>query len=79
MPSPPASASALGGEPAASGLAEQPLPGLIGRSSGLLKLCRTIERVAPANVSVALFGESGTGKEVIARAIHEGARAITAW
>ncbi len=60
----------LGGEPAASGLAE-PLPGLIGRSSGLLKLCRTIERVAPANVSVALFGESGTGKEVIARAIHE--------
>jgi putative PEP-CTERM system response regulator len=50
--------------------AGQPLPGLIGQSSALHTLARTIERIAPTDVSVALFGESGTGKEVIARAIH---------
>jgi two-component system NtrC family response regulator len=37
----------------------------------MLKVARTIERVAAANVSVMLLGASGTGKELLARALHE--------
>ncbi|MDR3212796.1 MAG: PEP-CTERM-box response regulator transcription factor [Azoarcus sp.] len=44
--------------------------GLLTRDSGMLKICRTIERVASASVTVALFGDSGTGKEVLARGLH---------
>ncbi|MDY0071403.1 MAG: PEP-CTERM-box response regulator transcription factor [Thauera sp.] len=48
-----------------------PLAGLLTRDPGMLKVCRTIEKLAPASVTVALFGESGTGKEVLARGLHE--------
>ncbi|MDR2032207.1 MAG: PEP-CTERM-box response regulator transcription factor [Azoarcus sp.] len=44
--------------------------GLITRDADMLKICRTIERVASASVTVALFGDSGTGKEVLARGLH---------
>ena len=47
------------------------LQGLITSSEPMLKICRTVEKVAPANVTVLLLGESGTGKEVLARAVHE--------
>jgi two-component system NtrC family response regulator len=47
------------------------LSGVITRDAGMLKLCRLIERVASANVTVMLLGESGTGKEVLARGLHE--------
>ncbi|MFN2349419.1 MAG: PEP-CTERM-box response regulator transcription factor [Thioalkalivibrio sp.] len=47
-----------------------PLPGLIATSPEMLKICRTVEKVAPADVTTLLLGESGTGKEVVARAIH---------
>ncbi|MBC9071023.1 PEP-CTERM-box response regulator transcription factor [Thauera sp. CAU 1555] len=46
------------------------LDGLLTRDPAMLKVCRTIEKVAPANVTVALLGESGTGKEVLARGLH---------
>lgn len=46
------------------------LPGLATASPEMLKVCRTIERVAPTDVTTLLLGESGTGKEVLARAIH---------
>ncbi len=48
-----------------------PLAGLITCSEPMLKVCRTVEKVAPANATVLLQGESGTGKEVLARGIHE--------
>jgi len=48
-----------------------PLQGLITSSEPMLKICRTIEKVAPANATVLLLGESGTGKEVLARGVHE--------
>ncbi len=46
------------------------LAGLLTRDPAMLKVCRTIEKVASASVTVALFGESGTGKEILARALH---------
>jgi two-component system NtrC family response regulator len=40
----------------------------------MLKVARTIERVANADVSVMLLGASGTGKELLARGLHETSR-----
>lgn len=47
-----------------------PLKGLLTCCEPMLKVCRTVERVAPANATVLLLGESGTGKEVLARGVH---------
>lgn len=48
-----------------------PLGAVLTRDAGMLKILRTIEKVASANVTVLLLGESGTGKEVLARGLHE--------
>lgn len=37
----------------------------------MMKVARTIERVAAADVSVMLLGASGSGKELLARALHD--------
>lgn len=37
----------------------------------MMKLCRTIERLATTDVTVLILGESGTGKELVAHALHE--------
>jgi len=47
------------------------LGSIITASPEMLKVARTVERVAPADVSVMLLGASGTGKELLARAVHE--------
>ena len=47
------------------------LGGIITGAPEMLKVTRTIERVAPADVSVMLLGASGTGKELLARGLHE--------
>lgn len=47
------------------------LQGVVSRDPGMLKVCRTIEKLAAANASVALLGESGTGKEVLAKGLHQ--------
>jgi two-component system, NtrC family, response regulator len=47
------------------------LGGLITASPDMLKVTRTIERVARADVSVMLLGASGTGKELLARGLHD--------
>ncbi|WP_436428453.1 sigma 54-interacting transcriptional regulator, partial [Enterococcus faecium] len=47
------------------------LGGIITASQEMLKVTRTIERVAPADVSVMLLGASGTGKELLARGLHD--------
>ncbi len=46
------------------------LGGLITRDPEMLKICRTIEKVAPSNATLMLLGESGTGKELLARGLH---------
>ena len=45
--------------------------GIIAADRAMLNVCRMIEKVAPAEVSVLILGESGTGKELIARATHD--------
>jgi two-component system NtrC family response regulator len=47
------------------------LGGLITASPDMLKVTRTVEKVAAADVSVMLLGASGTGKELLARGVHE--------
>ena len=40
------------------------------QSPAMKDVVRTIERIAPSDVSILITGESGTGKEVIADLIH---------
>ncbi len=47
------------------------LGSMISGSDEMLKVAKTIERIATAGVSVMLLGGSGTGKELLARAVHE--------
>lgn len=47
------------------------LGGLITAAPEMVRVARTIERVANTNVSVMLLGASGTGKELLARGLHE--------
>ena len=46
------------------------LDGIITRDPEMLRICRTIEKVATSGATVLLLGESGTGKEVLARGLH---------
>lgn len=44
---------------------------IIGESDKMLEVKKTIEQIAPTDISVLIMGESGTGKEVVAKAIHQ--------
>lgn len=50
---------------------DSPMSGIISRDPGMLKVCRSIEKVAPSSATVMLLGDSGTGKELMARALHQ--------
>ncbi len=50
---------------------EMLLGSIITGSPEMLKVARTIERVAGTGVSVMLLGASGTGKELLARGLHQ--------
>ncbi|WP_114954565.1 PEP-CTERM-box response regulator transcription factor [Sphingosinicella terrae] len=47
---------------------------MIAAAPEMIKVARTIERVANADVSVMLLGASGTGKELLARGVHQQSR-----
>jgi two-component system NtrC family response regulator len=47
------------------------LDGVLTRDPEMLRICRTMEKVAGINATVMLLGESGTGKELLARGLHE--------
>jgi DNA-binding NtrC family response regulator len=49
----------------------QQLGKIIGKSSAMLEVYKTVARVASTKSTVLILGESGTGKELIARAIHQ--------
>ena len=56
-------------------LAEAPGVGPVARiitaSDAMLKICRSVQKLAATDVPVLLLGESGTGKEALARALHD--------
>jgi len=51
--------------------ADSPLAAVISRDPAMLKICRSIERVAPSSATVLLLGDSGSGKELLARGLHQ--------
>lgn len=53
------------------GGAVSPIKRIITADDGMLKVCRDVEKLAGANVTVLVLGESGTGKEALARALHD--------
>jgi two-component system, NtrC family, response regulator len=46
------------------------IKGLITSHPAMQKVCQTVKKVAPNNISILFLGESGTGKEVLAKALH---------
>lgn len=50
---------------------DSPLAGIITRDPGMLRVCRSVEKVAPSSATVMLLGASGCGKELLARGLHE--------
>lgn len=46
------------------------MAGLITRDAEMLRIGRTIERVASSDATILLLGESGSGKEVLAQGLH---------
>ena len=47
------------------------IKGVIAASPQMLSVCRTLEKVAPTDVTTLITGETGTGKELLARALHD--------
>lgn len=47
------------------------IKGIIAASPQMMTLCRTLEKVAPTDITTLITGETGTGKEVLARALHD--------
>ena len=45
-------------------------PVIVGESTAIRNVLKTVRQVAPTDANVLVFGESGTGKELIARSIH---------
>ena len=48
-----------------------PLSGILTQDEAMLRVCRTVEKIAPSAVTIVLLGDSGTGKELVARALHD--------
>jgi len=55
----------------AENAASCPVDGIIASSAEMLRVLRSVEKIAPTDVAVLLIGESGTGKELLAQAIHK--------
>jgi two-component system NtrC family response regulator len=54
----------------ATAVSESPFGELIAVSRQMLDVCRSIEKLAPTDVTTLILGESGTGKEVLVRILH---------
>lgn len=47
------------------------IKGVVAASPQMLAICRTLEKVAPTDVTTLITGETGTGKELLAQALHD--------
>ena len=47
------------------------IKGIIAASPQMLTVCRTLEKIAPTDVTTLITGETGTGKELLAHALHD--------
>ena len=47
------------------------IKGIIAASPEMMEICRTIEKVAPTDVTTLITGETGTGEELLARALRD--------
>ena len=59
--------------PHQAGVCAQPdfhFEGVIGKSGGMGKIYKLIQKVSATSTNVLITGESGTGKELVARAVH---------
>ena len=43
---------------------------IVGQSTVMMDVQKTIHQIAPSDINVLILGESGTGKELVARSIH---------
>ena len=54
----------------ATAMPESPFAELIAVSPQMMEVCRSVEKLAPTDVTTLILGESGTGKEVLVRILH---------
>lgn len=60
----------MGPPEAAAKVPDLTFENIVGKSSQMLEVFKTVARVAVGRTSVLIFGESGTGKELVAHALH---------
>ena len=47
------------------------IKGIVAASPQMMTICRTLEKIAPTDVTTLITGETGTGKELLARGLHD--------
>jgi DNA-binding NtrC family response regulator len=65
-----AEAAALKSSDEDTGIDDLPVSEMIGSSSSMIEVYKTITKAAPTDATVLIQGETGTGKELVARMIH---------
>jgi DNA-binding NtrC family response regulator len=63
------SAPSFAGE--SDGTSEESLPGFVGSTPVVRRLCAMVRLVAQRDTTVLITGESGTGKDLVANAVHQ--------
>ncbi|MBZ5603556.1 MAG: sigma-54 dependent transcriptional regulator [Acidobacteriia bacterium] len=66
--------SAVVDDDEAESIDDLPETEMIGSSSRMIEIYKTISRVAPTEATVLIEGETGTGKELIARMLHRNSK-----
>ncbi len=59
-----------------TGIDDLPETEMIGSSTRMIEIYKTLSQVAPTDASVLITGETGTGKELVARMIHTNSKRL---